>query len=97
MIKLMEILTEGKWKHQKGKYLYTPTGEMTSIPQPNDRDAILVKNREGQWRIKWNMFKDGYPKKGLIAQSNKRDIRFNYINDLVDWLNKERVKYIGID
>ena len=35
MIKLMDILTEGKWK-ARGKYLTSPTGEDMSIPRRNE-------------------------------------------------------------
>ena len=39
MIKLKDLLTEGKWS-MKGKYLNMPSGETSSIPGNYDRDAI---------------------------------------------------------
>ena len=41
MIKLKDLLSEGKFK-MKGKYLYMPGGEVSSIPTHRDRDAIVV-------------------------------------------------------
>ena len=41
MIKLKDLLSEGKFK-MKGKYLYMPTGEMSSLPGPYDNDALRV-------------------------------------------------------
>ena len=42
MIKLKDLLSEGKFK-MKGKYLYMPDGEVSSIPKRNDRDRLFVK------------------------------------------------------
>ena len=65
MIKLKDLLYEGKFQ-MKGKHLYMPDGELSSIPGNNDRDGSYDKT-----------FKNG--------------------NDLANWLNKEKAKYIGID
>ena len=37
MIKLKDLLSEGKWKF-KGKYLTMPGGEISSIPRRNEKD-----------------------------------------------------------
>ena len=94
MIKLKDLLTEAKWKSQSlssGKsYLYTPTGETTSIPGNNDRDAIVVTIKGDKFNIYMNRNKP-------YAVGNKHDKEFKNINDLVKWLNKEKAKYLGID
>ncbi len=89
MIKLKDLLSEGKWK-VKGKYLYMPDGEMSSIPGNYDRDAIIVQ-------IKGDHFKIYMNKNKPYAIGNKYDKEFKNTNDLVKWLNKEKAKYIGID
>tara|TARA_R100000152_G_C6691712_1_gene123159 strand:- start:316 stop:591 length:276 start_codon:yes stop_codon:yes gene_type:complete len=89
MIKLKDLLSEGKWK-AKGKYLYMPAGEVSSIPSHRDRDAIVVG-------IKYNKFKIYMDGTKPYAYGPKYDKRFNNVNDLVKWLNKEKAKYIGID
>ena len=88
MIKLMDIL-EGKFK-MKGKYLYMPSGEMSSIPGNNDRDAIMVDIGRDEFGI--------YMQQGkLYAASNRMDKFFKNGNDLIKWLNKNKAKYAGID
>ena len=88
MIKLMDIL-EGKFK-MKGKYLYMPSGEMSSIPGNYGRDAIMVDIGRDEWGI--------YMQQGkLYAAGNKYDKFFKNGNDLANWLNKEKAKYVGID
>ncbi len=89
MIKLKDLLSEGKWK-VKGKYLYMPDGEMSSIPGNYDRDAIMVDIKNDTFGI--------YMQQGkLYAAGNKYDKFFKNGNDLVKWLNKEKAKYAGID
>ena len=69
MIKLKDLLSEGKFKF-KGKYLQMPTGEESSIPTFNDRDRIIVQIKNEQFKLystKPNMFR-------LV--SNKNDIGF---------------------
>ena len=83
-------LTEGKFQ-MKGKYLTMPSGEVSSIPGKNDRDAIIVQ-------IKYDMFSiitgaNGKP----YAYGPKYDKSFKNGNDLAKWLNKEKAKYQGID
>ena len=94
MIKLKDLLKEAKWKSQSlssGKsYLYTPTGETTSIPGNNDRDAIVVQIKGDRFNIYMNRNKP-------YAICNKYDKEFKNTNDLVKWLNKEKAKYLGID
>ena len=89
MIKLKDLLSEGKWK-AKGKYLYMPSGEVSSIPGNNDRDAIMVDIKRDTFGI--------YMQRGkLYAVGNKYDKFFKNGNDLAKWLNKEKAKYLGID
>ena len=83
-------VNEGKWK-VKGKYLITPTGETTSIPGNNDRDAILV---DTGWRDTWHI----YIHRGKLRLYNgKTDKFFKNTKDLIKWLNKNKAKYVGID
>ena len=89
MIKLKDLLSEGKWK-MKGKYLNMPTGEESSIPGPYDNDALKV--RVG--RESFNIYKG---RKGIIAIGDKYSKEFKNGNDLAKWLNKEKAKYVGID
>ena len=89
MIKLMDLIVEGKWKGS-GKYIYTPDGEVSSIPGNYDRDAIMVDIKNDTFGI--------YMQQGkLYAAGNKYDKFFKNGNDLANWLNKEKAKYIGID
>ena len=89
MIKLKDLLSEGKFK-MKGKYLYMPDGEVSSIPTHRDRDAILVN-------IKYNKFKIYMDGTKPYAYGPSYDKTFKNTNDLVNWLNKSKAKYIGID
>jgi len=88
MIKLMDILTEGKWKGS-GKYIYTPDGEVSSIPGNYDRSAIVVRIGRDTFNI--------YMNKGKLYAVGNYDKFFKNINDLANWLNKEKAKYLGID
>ena len=93
MIKLKDLLSEGKWK-AKGKYLYAPTGEMTSIPGIKDRDAVLI---DTGFRDNWHIYMH-HSKPGMIRLYNgKTDKFFKNANDLVKWLNKNYASYVGID
>ena len=89
MIKLKDLLSEGKFKF-KGKYLYMPDGSVSSIPDDYDRDAIIVQIKNDTFKI----YKKGIK---LYTQGRKFDKFFNNPNDLLKWLNKEKAKYIGID
>ena len=89
MIKLKDLLTEGKWS-MKGKYLNMPSGETSSIPGNYDRDAIMVGIKNDTFGI---YMQDGK----LYAAGNKYDKFFKNGNDLANWLNKEKAKYYGID
>ena len=89
MIKLKYLLSEGKFK-MKGKYLYMPAGEVSSLPGPYDNDALKVTiGRES-----FNIYKG---RKGIIAIGDKYSEEFKNGNDLAKWLNKNKAKYIGID
>ena len=83
-------LTEGKFQ-MKGKYLYMPGGQMSSIPGPRDRDAIMVNVGRETFAIFFNL------RNKLYAASDKYSKEFKNSNDLAKWLNKEKAKYIGID
>ena len=89
MIKLKDLLSEGKFK-MKGKYLYMPGGEVSSLPGAYDNDALKVRiGRES-----FNIYKG---RKGIIAIGDKYSKEFKNGNDLAKWLNKEKAKYVGID
>ena len=85
MIKLKDLLSEGKWK-AKGKYLYMPDGEVSSIPGNYDRDAIVVGIKNDTFKI--------YMQNGkLYTAGDRYDKSFKNLNDLANWLNKEKAKY----
>ena len=88
MIKLKDLLSEGKFKF-KGKYLYMPGGEMSSIPKATDRDRLVIQ-------IKYDKFM-GYTSGKFITVYGKYMKQFKNLNDLAKFLNKEKAKYIGID
>ena len=90
MIKLKDLLSEGKFK-MKGKYLNMPGGEVSSIPTYNERERIIVQIKNEQFKLysnKPNMFR---------AVSNKNDVGFDGKDKLEKFLNKNKAKYIGID
>ena len=89
MIKLKDLLSEGKWK-MKGKYLYMPDGELSSIPGNYDRKAIAIGIKNDTFKI---YMQDGK----LYAAGNKYDKFFKNGNDLAKWLDKNRAEYYGID
>ena len=87
---LKDLLSEGKFK-MKGKYLYMPGGEVSSIPTYNERERIIVQIKNEQFKLysnKPNMFR-------LV--SNKNDVGFDGKDKLEKFLNKNNAKYIGID
>ena len=75
----------------KGKYLYMPGGEMSSLPGKNDRDAIIVQIK----RTMWSIFIT--PNGSIGAYGDRYSKSFKNGNDLSKWLNKEKAIYIGID
>tara|TARA_R110000823_G_scaffold131215_1_gene259547 strand:- start:1 stop:627 length:627 start_codon:yes stop_codon:yes gene_type:complete len=81
-------LTEGKFQ-MKGKHLYMPDGELSSIPGNNDRDAIMVQIKRDTFGI--------YMNQGKLYAVGSYDKTFKNGNDLANWLNKEKAKYLGID
>ena len=50
MIKLKDLLSEGKFKG-KGKYLYMPGGEVSSIPGTYEPDSIIVNIKRDTFKI----------------------------------------------
>ena len=89
MIKLKDLLSEGKFQ-MKGKYLYMPGGEVSSLPGPYDNDALKVTiGRES-----FNIYQG---RKGIIAIGDSYSKEFKNGNDLAKWLNKEKAKWVGID
>ena len=90
MIKLKDLLSEGKFKF-KGKYLYMPDGEVSSIPTFNDRDRIIVQIKNEQFKLYSNT-----PNQFRLV-SNKNDVGFDGKDKLEKFLNKSKAKYIGID
>ena len=89
MIKLKDLISEGKFQ-MKGKYLYMPTGEVSSIPSTYEPDSIIVS-------IKRDEFKIYHDKKGIYVIGSRYDKHFKNGNDLAKWLNKSKAKYLGID
>ena len=89
MIKLKDLLSEGKFK-MKGKYLYMPGGEVSSLPGAYDNDALKITIG----REYFNIYKG---RKGIIAIGDKYSKEFKNGNDLAKWLNKEKAKFLGVD
>jgi hypothetical protein len=84
-----DILSEGKFKF-KGKYLYMPGGEVSSIPKRNERERIIfqIKNE------KFKLYDNGFNEFHLIGDRN--DYYLKGTKDLLRFLNKYKAKYIGI-
>ena len=91
MIKLKDLLSEGKFQ-MKGKYLYMPDGEMSSIPGDRDLDDIVFSI--GQKTFRLSSFGPGGKKMYVRGDYDKE---FKNGNDLAKWLNKNKAKYLGID
>ena len=89
MIKLKDLLSEGKFK-AKGKYLYMPDGEMSSIPKATDRDRLIIQ-------IKYDKFQVYMNQNRTFSIYGRYSRDFKNLNDLAKFLNKEKAKYIGID
>ena len=89
MIKLKDLLSEGKFK-MKGKYLYMPGGEVSSLPGAYDNDALVI----GIKNDTFNIYKG---RKGIIAIGDSYSKEFKNEKELVNWLNKSKAKYLGID
>ena len=81
-------LSEGKWKI-KGKYLAVDGG-YTSIPGAYDNDAVVIS-------IKNDTFNLHRGRTGYYVAGNRYDKSFKNDKELVNWLNKEKAKYQGID
>ena len=85
-----QIKLETKISVKSGKYL-DMDGSITSIPGPYDRDAIVFRNNRGDTLV----YRDS---KGIYADINNRsDERFKDLKQLVNWLNKNNYRYVGID
>ena len=92
MIKLKSLLTEASYNFVKGKYIQFPDGELSSIPDERDRDAIMVDIGMGGYLTKI------YKQKGKIyIDTGKSDAYVKNGNELVKWLKKNKAKYVGID
>ena len=90
MIKLKDLLFEGKFK-MKGKYLYMPGGEVSSIPTHNERERIIIQIKNEKFELYANT-----PNQFRLV-SNKNDVGFDGKSQLEKFLNKNKAKYIGID
>ena len=83
-------LSEGKFKF-KGKYLYMPGGEVSSIPKRRERERILVQIKNEKFQI----YDNGFDEFHIIGSRN--DYYPKGKKDLERFLNKYKAKYIGID
>ena len=90
MIKLKDLLSEGKFQ-MKGKYLYMPGGEVSSIPKRRERERILVQIKNEKFQI----YDNGFDEFHVIGSRN--DYYPKGKKDLERFLNKYKAKYIGID
>ena len=91
MIKLKDLLSEGKFK-MKGKYLYMQDGQMSSIPGDKDRDSIVFSI--GQKTMRLSSFGPGGKKMYIRGDYDKE---YKNAKDLAKWLNKNKASYVGID
>lgn len=73
-----------------GKYLLFDDGSLTSIPEEDDHSFIMMRNADGDFFINKR-------RKDIYLQGNKYDKIFHSIKDLVKFINKEKMVYIGID
>ena len=80
MIKLKDLLKE-KISVKSGKYL-DMDGDITSIPGPYEKSAVVFDNNRGETA---NVYKDN---KGLYLDTNRYDKRFRDLKQLAKWLNK---------
>ena len=92
MIKLKDLLYEGSFKFIKGKYIQFPSGELSSIPGENGRDAIVVQ--VDKLRDTFYIWKQGSK---IYMRGNKQDATFPNPKELLKWLNHNKAKYVGID
>ena len=86
----LENLNEGKFK-MKGKYLYMPDGEVSSIPKRNDRDRIIIQIKNE----KFELYDNGFNEFNIMGSRNSYHPKGQ--KDLERFLNKNKAKYIGID
>jgi len=89
MIKLKDLLKE-KISVKGSKYLDLGDGDITSLPGPYDRDAVVFRNNRGEALV----YRDN---KGIYLDTGKYDKRFKDLKQLASWLNKNKYRYIGID
>ena len=86
-----QIKLETKISVKGSKYLDLGDGDITSLPGPYDRDAVVFRNSRGDALV----YRDS---KGIYADINNRsDERFKDLKQLVNWLNKNNYRYVGID
>ena len=86
-----QIKLETKISVKGSKYLDLGGGDITSLPGPYDRDAVVFRNNRGDTLV----YRDS---KGIYADINNRsDERFKDLKQLVNWLNKNNYRYVGID
>jgi tRNA nucleotidyltransferase/poly(A) polymerase len=86
---MIKNIIEGKFSFG-GKYLKMPDGEITSIPDANERRAIIFDVGRNQTQV--------YKQKGKIyIDTGRYDKYVKDGKDLAKWLNKENAKYLGVD
>jgi len=91
VIKLKDLIDE-KISVKGSKYLDLGGGSVTSLPGPYDRDVIVFRDNRGRDTL---VYKDS---KGIYADiDNRSDERFKDLKQLVNWLNKNNYRYVGID
>ena len=95
MIKLRDLISEGKWKtgprsRSGAEYIISPDGSTTSIPQKYDRDAIMVY-------VGRDLTKIYKPNNKIYIDTGRYDHEVKDGNELVKWLKKNKAKYVGID
>ena len=85
-----EVLKEGKITVKNNKYLVFHDGELSSIPTEQDDQAIVFDNNKESAKVYRN-------RNGLYLDTNKYDMSFSNLDELVKYLNKNNFRYIGID
>ena len=86
-----QIKLETKISVKGSKYLDLGGGDITSLPGPHERSAVVFRdNRGGDASV----YKDN---KGIYLDTGRYDKRFKDLKQLANWLNKNNYRYVGID
>ena len=86
-----QIKLQTKISVKGSKYLDLGEGDITSLPGPHERSAVVFRdNRGGDASV----YKDN---KGIYLDTGRYDKRFKDLKQLVSYLNNNKYRYVGID